>query len=302
MNRFSLKLVFPLLISTLLIGGIKAVATGSSSVGISPTFNTISANAGQTITSQVTVINDSNDVLKYRLYAEDFNIINEDYQKQFNPAAQNSLDPATWFHLPSGTHTLQPHQVTKTKYTIAVPANAGSGGHHAVIFAESLLDSQQIATNSVRQIKRVGSLVYLTVAGQIHRSGNLMSFNIPFFQTHYPPTATIRVQNAGNDFFTGSGQLSIKGLFGGTANSKVFRGVVIPQTTRRFVVQLPLSHTIGLYRVGGHLNFLNQDYDLQNHWILVASPIWLVAMGIIILGIIYLLTWLIIRFAKHHRG
>lgn len=299
MNRFSLKLVFLLLISALLVGGIKAAAAGPSSVGISPTFNTISANAGQTITSQVTIINDSNDVLRYRLYAEDFNIINEDYQKQFNPAAQNSLDPATWVHLPSGTHTLQPHQVAKTKYTIVVPANAGSGGHHAVIFAESLPDSQQLAANSVRQIKRVGSLVYLTVAGQINRSGNLVSFNIPFFQTHYPPTATIRLQNTGNDFFMGSGQLAIKGLFGSTTDSESFQGILIPQTIRRFSVQLPLSHPIGLYRVSGHLNFLNQNYNLPSHWILVASPIWLVAMGIIILGIIYLLAWLIIRLIKH---
>ena len=94
------------------------------------------------------------------------------------------------------TH-LNPGEKVDVDFTINVPKSAQSGGHYAVIFAETKPSSAQSDSSVVRK-KRVGMIVYAQIKGDNSVGGKVVSTTIPFLQTSLPLAASSRVENSGN--------------------------------------------------------------------------------------------------------
>lgn len=259
-------------------------------IGISPTSLTLSADPGGQLKGKLTVLNEGNQPMQYRVYASDFSIVNEEYEKNFE-RSPGTLSPISWIKLPSGTLELAPKTSETIEYTIDVPEDAVSRGYYGVIFAETVGTAPD--ATGVTRIKRVGSLVYLGIKGDLVQKGEVVSFTADKWQRQQPVTAQLRLQNDGNVHLAAEGNLRLKNILGRTVSETGISGTLLPATTRKYSLELPTNNAFGFYKVEGDVNFADKDTALSPRWVLVASPLLLAIAGAVVaIWIAALILWI----------
>jgi hypothetical protein len=264
-------------------------------IGISPTSLTLSADAGQELTGKVTVLNPGEKTINYRLYASNFSIRNENYEKDFDRHDIKTSQPVGWFSLPNEPRQLQPQGQEQVTYKIKIPRGVASQGYYGVIFAETI--AAEADTTGVERRKRVGALVYLTVNGdELRQSGQLLDFTTPLWLrngTSIP--VKLRFQNNGNVHFPLTGQIRLKNVLGRIVNSTEVNSIILPDTTRQLSFELPTGQPVGMYKLDGDINYLEQSTFLGSKWVLVAAPLWL---GLWLAGILLLIVMIILMIGR----
>jgi len=298
MKLYARKRLLPILAVTVAVSftlpGWPLLAQGQQpereGIGISPTKLTLDADPGEQLTGKFTVINTGNTPVNYRVYVKDFSIRNEAYEKDFEPIP-GAVSPVDWIKVPGDTKKLAPEGQADLDYTVSVPKDAVPRGYYAVIFAETATPEGADATG-VARLKRVGSLVYLTVNGGSIEKGTVASFEAKGWQRDRPVTASLRVQNEGNVHFEATGKLRLKDIFGRTVSTTDISGTVLPATIRKFSPELKLSQPFGLYKIEGDITFLGKPAELKSQWVVVGSPFWLGLWTVIIVAwAIVLIRW-----------
>ena len=280
--RFLTTLVTLLL---LLLGGGLTWAAEREGIGISPTRVLLEANSGDELSREVRGLNDGDVDVTYHLYAEAFRVTNENYDKQFGSSPPGTLAPETWIDIPKGDRLLKAHTQESVPYALRIPPRIPSGGYYAVIFAETR--PPELKSTGVRQIKRVGTLIYLTVSGNLERKGKLSSYRVDLFQSRKPILAEYRVKNEGNVHFEVASTLRLRNLFGKVVQEVRMEGVVLPGTTRKFLAEFRPPHSIGIFKIEGELKFLDQEPRLSEQFVLLASPGWIGLSGAALLALVW---------------
>lgn len=266
-------------------------------IGISPTSLTLDARAGETIQGELTILNPGEKPIEYRLYASSFRVRNESYDKDFDVNDPELAEPIGWFELPEENRQLEPKGQEKIPYAITVPEGTASQGYYGVIFAETV--AGEVDETGIERRKRVGSLVYLTVNGaDVRRSGKILSFEVPRWQKQPPVTADLRLRNDGNVHYAATGKVRLKNVTGRTIHEADISSTILPGTTRKISVQLPGAKSMGLYKVEGGVDFLDQSHTFGSRWVLLISPLWL---GVWLAGLVLLLIVLILL-GRRRRG
>lgn len=259
-------------------------------VGISPTKLTLDADPGESLEGQFIVLNPGTKPVDYRLYVKDFSIRNEEYEKDFEPAP-GAISPVDWFQVPGDVMTLAPNEQKTLTYNIQVPRGAVPRGYYAVIFAETV--ASQPDTTGVTRLKRVGSLVYLTVNGGSVKKGDVVGFEAAGFQQSRPVKSSLRIRNEGNIHFAANSNLRLKDIFGRTVAKTELTSTILPATIRRLNLELKPNQPFGLYKIEGDVKFLGNTTRLGEKWILVGSPFWFILWTVIIVGwIVVLIRWI----------
>lgn len=259
-------------------------------IGISPTTLKLGLNPGEQISGSFKVLNVGTTPIKYRVYVSDFRINNEEYEKNFDPAPTVS-SPVSWFKISGGTKELAPNDNADFKYTISIPANIVPRGYYAAIFAETL--PPQTSTTGVARVKRVGTLVYLTVKGGSVEKGKFLSFDTKSWYHQKPVKSAIRIQNDGNVHFDVQGDIQLKNVFGKTVSQTNIQGTLLPATIRKFQPELTVNQPFGIYKVEGNVKFLGQAHKLGPRWILVGSLLWIgLVIILFIVWVVALIYWI----------
>lgn len=291
--RLTKRLLLFVFVTILTVGalGLPSLAQEKKDgIGISPTKLTVSADPGEKLKGEFVVLNSGDSPIKYKVYVNDLGIKNEDYEKTFEPLP-GATSPVSWITVPEGTKTLAPNGKAKLDYSIAVPFNASPRGYYAVIFAETI--EPEVDTTGVGRVKRVGSLVYLTVKGDSKEKGEFLGFKTDTWQKDLPLVSSIRIQNSGNVHFEVKGEMRLKDVFGNLVDKTDVSGTLLPETIRNFKPELSPDHMVGLYKVEGEVKFLDQTESMSSGWILVASPIWVGLIVIVtIFWIVSIIFWL----------
>ena len=263
-------------------------------IGISPTFLDISGDPGQELKGQVTVINQGSETLRYKVYASDFKIKNEAYEKDFEPSP-NTPSPVSWISLPQGPQELKGGGQATLNYSIKIPQSAVSRGYYGVIFAETL-PSAPDATGVLR-VKRVGTLLYLGVKGGLVQKGTVADYKVNSWQKKQPVTAELRLLNDGNIHLNAKGEVRLKNIFGKVASTDKIEGTLLPATTRKFSLELPSKPAVGIFKVAGTVDYGGKKTDLPSKWVMVLPPVYLV---VLLLGAMVIIAVIIAR--RHVRN
>lgn len=290
-KRLSLLLALVAMATACMTGlPVHAQSEEKEGVGISPTKLTLAANPGETLTGKFTVANPGTSPISYRVYMKDLSIRNEEYEKDFEPV-EGAISPVGWFKVPGDVVSLGPGEQKELNYTVTVPASTVPRGYYAVIFAETVPPAAD--TTGVARVKRVGSLVYLTVKGGSIEKGTLLGFSAAGWQNKRPVKAALRIQNDGNVHFEATGTVRLKDFLGRTVSQTEISGTILPATTRRFSPELKLGQPFGLYKIEGDVRFLDKTTQLGPEWVVVGSPFWMVLWTVIIIGwAVVLIRWI----------
>lgn len=278
-------------------GAVRAAVQG---IGVSPTSQELEIAPGGTLTGSLTVINDGSSDITYKVSVSDYHVNDESYRADFTAIdANRDISAVSWFTLPQTSATIRTGEEFSVPYTIRVPATAAIGGHYVAVFAETV--PKIGGGNAIARIQKLGSLFYLNVTGAESRNGSIASFTVPWLQNSSPLAATLRMKNSGNVHFAASGEATVTDVFGKQRAKTVFKGEVLPSTTRRFDLLLNVAGPIGIYKISVTPHYLEANGPTLSHWVVQVPTLTLV----ILLGtlglVIGLYVWLLWRKVQHNR-
>lgn len=155
---------------------------------------------GQTITGKINLTHDFESKQEYTFYPNPVNFrqagetgVPELY---FDGSLNTTINPSAWITVKEEKYTLNFQDRVESNYTIKIPTNAQPGGHYAAI----MYNEDEAATGeAVGLNKAIGTLFFITVAGDIKQDGELLEFKSDKRLYDFTPVEfTIRYQNNGN--------------------------------------------------------------------------------------------------------
>lgn len=285
-------LLLVLLLATSLIIPIHAAMADDQDgerITLSPAVSRPALEAGQTISGKLTVINDGTSDYTFRLYARPFSVTGEQYDPNYTEVNERT-QAYQWVQFDRTEAQLAAEERIEVAYTVSVPENAAPGGHYAVLFAET--QPPQGENENVVRKKRVGSLLYMTVAGEFISSGSLLDLETDLLQTKRPVTAGIRIQNDGNVHFPAMVNAHYSTIFGNKRFELNQESLILPGTTRRIPIVWENTPYFGIFKTGGSVDFLDRTEELPTRWVILAPYPLLLGLGA---AVICLMVFIIVK-------
>jgi len=241
-------------------------------IGVSPTSVDLKVDTAGTYHGDITVINDGENDVHYKIFASDYRVNDESYLGDFSSAgAKANVSPVSWFTLPVGIFTIKSRTQGSFGYTLNVPPTAAVGGHYGAIFIETVPPPGKGGA-FVSRVERIGTLFYLTVNGDLNLKGSIETLRVPWYQAVAPVIGTLRLRNDGNTHFIAEGTAQLASPFGKVGQALAFKGAVLPGTVRRFDLKLPSSAPIGLYKVTATVKYLDRE-EAVSAWMLLMPKV-----------------------------
>jgi len=163
---------------------------------------------GESKTGTIRVTNPTEDPTTINIYAEDWKYLDSgNGDKSFFPAGTMEDSASNWITYNPRTMTLPPFGQEELNYTIKAPAETADGTHYSILFFETILgETQDEEGASVLVTGRVGSLVYVDIAGTVNRTGKIESLEFVQGKGNKPSLFNLTFSNTGNTIIALEGE------------------------------------------------------------------------------------------------
>ncbi len=210
------------------------IPAGAKAFSVSPPILEFEANPGETVRTSIRIQNTSDTKKVYAFTIQKFIAKGESGMQDFLPPTETKGLPE-WMYFDRPVLELESGASFDLPIVIRVPENADPGGHFsAVLFAEQA----ELSRGAVGIVPRTGTLVFLTVRGNILKSFSLGSLSAESeTQAHLPVDFSLTASNTGNVHIRPEGKLRIKNMFGNTVASYPINengGRILPGSQRAF--------------------------------------------------------------------
>lgn len=248
--------------AALLTGAAPAAAQGAFDLMVYPAKLELAAAPGTTQEFAVNVRNLGHGAETMNVYFNDYSIkANNDFV--FRKPGHYSYSCSNWLATDTPAMTVPSGQTVVKVFRLSVPADAEPGGHYGVIFFEQ---APAAGKAPVAARPRIGSLVMVTIPGEIVREGRIKDVKVTstwFWPTRGLPllpkrrvAARVVFQNSGNVHLTVKGSLSYRATFGWGSGKVEFSEItVLPGTTRYLEALIPHPPLVGSFKVKAEVRY-----------------------------------------------
>jgi len=224
-----------------------ALAQGSG-LTMSPVNFEFTANPGETVTNKLKIRNPSDQTMTVRMNVEDFVVSGDSGQVVISPAESETYSLASWVSVSPESFTVSPGETQVVNFTIRVPQNAEPGGHYGSVLATltGSVGEGGFAGSAVSQ--RVGSLVLLSVSGDVVEDIVVKDFSTLDFMEYGPVPFTLRFENRGTVHLRPRGLITINNWRDRKVADLQFpQRNVLPNSTRKVEIAWDTKWLFGKY-------------------------------------------------------
>lgn len=205
---------------------------------------------GQVVTKEIKVRNESKSDRLITTSSKDFIVTNDTgtpIQLENLDESANRWAAASWIHISPSSYKLKPGETKALMVTIIAPDNALAGGHYSMILHSPNNESVLSSTGSVIETN-VGTLLYVTIPGDIKENAQIRDFSAPNFSEYGPINFKTIIANSSDIHITPAGSIAITNWFGGkTADLPLNLTNIFPSTSREFQNVLSKKWLFGRY-------------------------------------------------------
>ncbi|CAN5412886.1 hypothetical protein BH10PAT4_BH10PAT4_1000 [soil metagenome] len=243
-----------------------AVDNSTKGLTVSPLRTEITVDPGTSQDQTLTLKNTNDRPISVRLTAEEFSVINQQYDYAFNTETQL----IKWVTFTPDTLDIAVGETKKATFRIGVPLTAEPGGRYLSLFASTKTGT---SSDGAESLQRVASLVYITVNGDVSRSGNLVSLNAPWITTG-PNSWSIALQNTGTTHYHSRYNVVIQSLFGGNDVAGMNgSALILPGTVRLVSDALPLPPGPGIYKAIYTIGLGDTPARVETRYLIYLPPV-----------------------------
>jgi hypothetical protein len=214
----------------------------------------IKADPGEVVTRQLKVKNEGNTQLGLEVKVRDFVV----FDKKGTPLPveadlSNRWAASLWINVSPKKFLLNPGETKALDFVAVVPENANPGGHYAVVFYApvkgEITPQEGDITSGTGVSPNVGSLIYLTVSGDIKEDARVVRMDVPRFSEYGPIAITTEIMNLSDVHIRPRGGIKVYDWLGrekATLNLKEQN--IFPGSTRIYQNTWPQRWGFGKYR------------------------------------------------------
>ncbi|RLC35664.1 hypothetical protein DRH14_00230 [Candidatus Shapirobacteria bacterium] len=257
------------------------LADNSLSITAIPPRLEITVQPDKVITKTIKIRNESNSTRYIQTNIKDL-IVNDNkgtpIQIEGLDQSTNPWASASWIQVSPSQFKLKAGQTKAVQLTVIAPKDALPGGHYAVVLHspknESVINQSGTAINT-----SVGTIVYITIPGDIHQQASVSKFSIPKFSEYGPINILTTISNSSDIHIAPIGHIAITNLFGAnTANILFPTANIFPQTNRIFQTKLDKKWLFGRYKAQ-----LQTTFGTNGQPLLATAFFWVIPWRLIIL-------------------
>lgn len=245
---------------------------------------TLVGQPGETLQVQVQVRNATNQPMTIATVAEDF-IVGEDGRTPIpvEGQANSRWSLASWLQLPINTVRVPAQSSQAVPVIIQIPADALPGGRYAMIMHQPVVgeageNAAEAANNAAKVTQRVGTLVYVRVAGDITENASIRNLTVPSLVEFGPVPISFEVENVSDVHIRPSIEVRIRNTFGQVVDTFLVEPQnVFPYTHREFTTQWDRVWGLGRYRVE-----LQMVYGEQGQVVTISRGFWMIPLQLIL--------------------
>jgi hypothetical protein len=260
---------------------------------LSPLRSELDISPGTSLGGVLTVKNSTDKPMTVNLTAEEFSVINQQYDYAFMAES----DTAKWVTFSPVEINLATGESKEVQYTVGAPLTAEPGGYYISMFASTAVGLPGDAGNSQQ---RVASLLYITVAsdvlGAVTRAGHVLSLSSPWLMVDKGIWG-MTIQNGGTTHFRSAYSVKIENIFGGKVSEDQNSALILPNTIRAISGESPAPSVPGIYKVIYTVGLGDTPNVVETHYMLYL-PIW--AITIITAAIVAGGYWLYRKVYRKH--
>lgn len=237
---------------------------------------------------QVEVINTSDVALNVVSSARDFIVEDGETPVALEGArGDNKWSLASWLVLTPNEHLLQPRQKGVVTVLIEVPQDALPGGHYAMVSHQPSLSATKASEGKAAGInQRVGTLLYVRVAGPTNEEAYVRDFVMPQYSEFGPVPYTFTVDNRSDIHIRPKIGISIKNMFG--------KQVAMLQPEDRNIFPLGSRSYSGkweqIWGYGLYYSDLVMSYGTQGNVVISKTKFWLIPIKLLLAFGVVLMT------------
>jgi hypothetical protein len=244
----------------------------------------VTVKPGGVVTAQIKVRNDSDTTRTITSTAKDF-IVTDDkgtpIQIEGVEDQSNRWASSSWIEISPSTFTLKPKETKVLIVTIIAPDNPTAGGHYAMILHTPSNEVTLNETGSSIQTY-VGTLVYITVPGNIKENAQITEFSAPSFLEFGPVDFKTVIANYSDIHISPKGNINIHNWLGGlTASLALDNNNIFPGTSRQFLNTLDRHFLFGRYTAT-----LEAAYGTTGQALATTLVFWVIPWRLIILVLV----------------
>lgn len=260
MGRYTKRIVMMAICMAVVacVGTHTASAATNKDLSIAPLRAEKIVNAGTSAEGKFKVTNDTESPMVVNLTIKQFSVQDYTYNYTFR-------DPENkWLLLSDKRVELQPGASKEIDYKVVVPVGAAPGGYYFSMIAGTTVSKGQAFPVTMQ----VGTLLYLTVDGEITKQAELGESHVPSIVVGRNIPYQFDVRGTGNTHFIAE----LFAQIGGKQSSQ--ERVVLPNTTRRVEGSVDAPLLPGVYSVtyGYETDFTDEPVTRTAHVVFV--PLW----------------------------
>lgn len=284
------------LLGYLFIGLFSPVARAQTSFSISPPIYEVKVNPGQMISSSIKLTNNSDHPLSLVVTTHDFVVRDQSGTPEIIADKSNPYSASSWITTDNSQVVLSPKESREIIYNLVVPQNASPGGHYVVFVAEAK-DEPVLLGSNANVASSIGSLLYITVTGNIKEQAKISLENINPFQEYGPINFDINIKNLGNIHIRPYLNITLYNIFGNkteeisSPDQNIFPGI-----NKIYHETLGSKWMFGRYTVnilGGYGE--NNNIPLHTSFVVWILPWKMIILGSLILAGLATMVWFIFR-------
>lgn len=249
-NKLTLPLILLFVFSSLFVAK-TSLAEAEIGIAAIPPRLQLTVKPGEVVTAEIKVRNESKDEKILTTNINDF-IVSDNkgtpVRVETNEATDNRWAASSWIQVSPSQLKLKGGETKSLVLTVIAPEDAVAGGHYAMVLHTP--DTEGTLNNNGSSVEaNVGTLVYITVPGEITQNAKIKRFTAPSFSEYGPINFSAVINNLSDIHITPAGAITITNMFGGTtANLALNETNIFPYTSREFINQLDKKWLFGRYK------------------------------------------------------
>jgi len=295
MKRFY-KLVSIVFVGLLIFASTSLAA--DDGIQISPLSYNFEINPGESQKASINITNLNDEAIDFVAEVEPFYGVSEDGAPDFSGEGlgEGVVDLVDWisFSDSSKQGSILAKEERKIDFTINVPQDAEPGGHYAAVFAKQVKKSAEGGTE-LGVASRVGTLILVSVPGDVVQSAKITSFEYPVFAWSGPIEFDLKVKNTGSVHFDSSSLVKMNSLLGKANEINMGTHTILPGSTRSFEGKTVGKYPFGYYSLVASATAGEGDVAQDSGYI-VAIPLIIVLPALALLIAIIL----IVKYLRKH--
>lgn len=284
-KKILLIAAFSIMLQLLFVAGSFAASSSvQKGLTLSPIKTEVNIYPGTSKDGKLKVTNSTLKTMTVELTSEAFSVINEQYDYNFTVESKT----AKWVIFEKEFVELVPGASSDVKYSINVPLSAEPGGQYISMFASTDTSG---AESSVTSKQRIASLLYITVMGDVTKTGRLVSLASPWY-VGGDSMWSMSLQNTGTAHFRSKYKIRVIDLFGKViTSSSENESLILPNTIRSISGLVPQPKVPGIYKLSYDISLGDSPSRIETRYMLFV-PSWLIDLLslLIITSIIFVIS------------